>query len=254
MIQSPYNYNPHKSIRYKVSIVGFEQATTPTAPMDDPEYEIWGLNHANRIGFMQDSQGRFRADRWFDLHQEHAQSVEDLAWIHACPVPIYLPSMFTGNPMAQEYPLEKVILKWGHDYFCSSFAYMLALAAYMNFQEIRLDGINLGYGRERLVERGNLEFWIGLLRGKGKQIIIPESSTLLTHPYRYGFDYTEENEAVEHMMAVSMVECGRDKAVQQILRDTKASTEHLGCPISGMDTAEACFNAACDGHSDDDNS
>lgn len=218
MIQSPHNYTPHKPIRYKLSIVGFEQAYTPTAPMDDPEYEIWGLNHANRIGFMRDSQGRFRADRWFDLHQEHAQSPADMAWIHACPIPIYLPSMFTGNPMAQEYPLEKIIAKWGYDYFCSSFAYMLALAAYMNFQEIRLDGINLSYGRERLVERGNLEFWIGLLRGKGKQIVIPESSTLLTHPYRYGFEYTEEKEAVEQMMAVSIVECERDQAVNQLLQ------------------------------------
>lgn len=252
MIQSLHNYTPHKPIRYKLSIVGFEQAYTPTAPMDDPEYEIWGLNHANRIGFMKDSQGRFRADRWFDLHQEHAQSAEDLAWISTCPIPIYLPTVFTSNPMAQEYPLEKIIAKWGYDYFCSSFAYMLALAAYMNFQEIRLDGINLSYGRERLVERGNLEFWIGLLRGKGKQIIIPEASTLLTHPYRYGFDYTEEKEAVEHMMAVSMVECGRDKAVQQLLNDTKATTEHLGRPVVGMDTAMACFYSLRDEHSAED--
>lgn len=210
----PVEYCTHK--RKKVSIVGFEQATTPTAPMDNPEYEIWGLNHANRIGFMIDSAGRFRADRWFDLHQEHAQSADDLAWISTCPMPIYLPSKFTTNPNAIAYPIEKIVAA-GYDYFCSSFAYMLALAAYEGFQEIRLDGINLNYGRERLVERGNLEFWIGLLRGRGHTIIIPDSSELLTHPYRYGFDYTEEKESVEQMMAVSVVECLRDTQVTRLL-------------------------------------
>lgn len=235
MIQSPHNcryyvdgdqvlalpINNFKTFpsRKKVSLVGFEQAYTPTAPMDDPSYEIWGLNHANRIGFMVDSQGRFRADRWFDLHQQHAQSQADLDWIHTCPLPIYLTEKFTANPHALLYPLDRVLSFVNHDYFCSSFAYMLVLAALEGFQEIRLDGINLSYGRERLVERGNLEFWIGLLTGSGYTIVLPESSELLTHPYRYGFDYTEEKEAVEQAMAVSVVECSQDQAVRQILRD-----------------------------------
>lgn len=214
MIKSLLNGMPG---RKKVSIVGFEQAYTPTAPMDDPKYEIWGLNHANRLGFMVDSLGRFRADRWFDLHQEHAQSKEDLDWIHTCPIPIYLTDKFTDNQNAIAYPIEKIVASWGYDYFCSSFAYMLALAAYEGFHEIRLDGINLGYGRERLVERGNLEFWIGILRGRRNVITIPDSSELLTHPYRYGFDYTEEKEAVEQMMAVSVIECKRDAAVLSLL-------------------------------------
>lgn len=239
MIQSPYNCGytvnargwitggvdrpglPGEVIgpkRKKVSIVGFEQHNTPTAPMDDPEYEVWGLNHANRIGFMVDSQGRFRADRWFDLHQQHAQSEADLAWIHTCPLPIYLTDTFTQNPYALCYPVDPVVAHFGYDYFCSSFAYMLVLAAYEGFTEIRLDGVNLNYGRERLVERGNLEFWIGYLRGRGIRVVIPESSLLLTHPYRYGFEYTQEKEAVEEAMAVSMVECLNDRSVRRIIR------------------------------------
>lgn len=223
MIQSPYNCRYIRTddgtringSRKKVSIVGFEQAMTPTAPMDDPEYEIWGLNHANRLGFMVDSQGRFRADRWFDLHQEHAQSEADMAWINTCELPIYLTSKFTRNPYALAYPIEEMVAKFGHDYFCSSFAYMLVLAATEGFQEIRLDGVNLSYGRERLVERGNLEFWIGLLRGMDYNIFIPDSSVLLTHPYRYGFDYSEEKKEVEHMMAISVLECAGDPPVRK---------------------------------------
>lgn len=233
MIQSPHNCRYQVTAgeiaarrRKKVSIVGFGQANTPTAPMDDPSYEIWGLNHANRLGFMVDSQGRFRADRWFDLHQEHAQSEEDLAWIHTCQLPIYLTGIFTGNPYALAYPIEQIVKHFEQDYFCSSFAYMLVLAAYEGFEEIRLDGIDLCYGRERLVERGNLEFWIGLLRGLHYNIVIPESSSLLTHPYRYGFDYTDEKEAIERAMAVSVVECLNDAAVRKIVMP--AVEKHLG--------------------------
>lgn len=206
-----------QAARKKVSIVGFEQAYTKTAPMDDPSYEIWGLNHANRIGFMVDSEGRFRADRWFDLHQQHAQSELDVAWIDECQLPIYLTDKFTDNQYALVYPIDEMVAKFGYDYFCSSFAYMLVLAASEGFQEIRLDGINLNYGRERLVERGNLEFWIGLLRGLDYNIVVPESSMLLTHPHRYGFDYTEEKQAIEQAMAVSVLECLNDKEVRSIV-------------------------------------
>jgi hypothetical protein len=204
-------------MKRKVSIVGFEQALVPTAPMDDPAYEIWGLNHANRLGFMVDSRGRFRADRWFDLHQRHAQSDLDMIWIDQCPIPIYLTDQFTSNPRARVYPIDDVVAYFGHEYFCSSFAYMLTYAAMLGFDEIRLDGVNLSYGRERLCERANLEFWIGLLRGMEYNIVIPASSTLLTHPARYGFDYTKEKEAVEQIMAVSVVECLTYKEVGAIL-------------------------------------
>ena len=197
------------NVRKKVCIVGFEEAVNPQAPMNDPEWEIWGLNHANRLGFMKDDEGKLRVDRWFDLHEEHAQSPEDLEWTHTCPVPIYLTSLYTENPMALVYPLEEVMCKFsrpaetGHqpDYWCSSFAYMLALAAYEGFKEIRISGVNLNFGRELPIERGNLEYWMGYLRGLGYCITTPSDSKLCRHPYRYGFQYIEEKEWVEQRMA-----------------------------------------------------
>lgn len=193
--------------RTKVCIVGFEEGVHQQAPMNDPEWEIWGLNHANLLGFMRDSEGKFRCDRWFDLHQEHAQSETDLAWTHSCPVPIYLTSLYTQNPMASVYPLERVVqtFQWPFGtrqiYFCSSFAYMLMLAAMEGFKEIRISGVNLNFGRELPIERVNLEYWIGYLRGRGYNITIPEVSKLCRHPYLYGFEYTEEKEWVEERMA-----------------------------------------------------
>lgn len=219
---SPLNYpyrvtNRQRGIlspgsRRKVAIVGFGCSTRPTAPLDDPSFEIWGLNHANRLRFMLDSEQRLRADRWFDLHEAHAQSEHDMMWIDKCPVPIYLPSLFTENPMALRYPIEDVEAEFGESYWCSSFAYMLALAAFEGIRDIHLCGVDLDVGRERVVERANLEYWIGLLRGKGYRITLDADSMLLKHPARYGLEYTKEKDDVHEL-------CGK------LLAELTASTE-----------------------------
>ena len=48
--------------------MGFAPTTREIAPFDDQEVEIWGLNEAYAHGFMQDSDGNFRGDRWFQIH------------------------------------------------------------------------------------------------------------------------------------------------------------------------------------------
>jgi hypothetical protein len=166
---SPLNARVGKR-RMKVAIIGFEEQNGQTAPYDDPEWDIWGFNMANRLGFMRDRQNRFRADRWFDLHEAHAQSEKDMAWIDACPVPIYLPSRFGSNPHTEVFDLDtieaEILSKYGRivrtDYFASSFAMALALALSEGYTTIGLFGVSLDWGRERVVERGNLEYWIGL--------------------------------------------------------------------------------------------
>lgn len=196
--------------RKKIAIVGFEEQNIRTAPYDNPTWEIWSLNMANRLGFMHDAQGRFRADRWFDLHEEHPQSALDMAWIHACPVPIYLPIKFSENLNALAYPLADVECwlhrEFGldHPYWASSFAYMVALAMYEGAETIGLFGVNLGWGRERIVERGNLEFYLGLAMGRGIRVEYSPDTKLLTHPARYGFEYdAERNQVIEDCATVT---------------------------------------------------
>jgi len=194
-----------------VAICGFEEQNDPTAPYDDPAWDIWGFNMANRMGFMRDSQGRFRADAWFDLHELHAQNEKDLAWINACPVPIYLTHAFGVNPLRRVYQpdavLDAIALNYRHrpePYFCSSFAYALALALAQGYRHIGLFGVSLDWGRERIVERGNLEYWIGFAQGVGVTIELSDTSKLLTHPGLYGIEYTKEKEGVEAICAEVM--------------------------------------------------
>jgi len=200
---SPLNARTGKR-RQNVAIVGFEEQNGQTAPYDDPDWDVFGFNMANRLGFMRDSHDRFRADRWFDLHEEHAQSEKDMAWINACPVPIYLPSRFGSNPHAEVFDLEaieaEILSKYGRivrtDYFASSFALAFAMALSEGYTTIGLFGVSLDWGRERVVERGNLEYWIGVAEGLGVTVVLGERVKLCTHPGIYGIEYDKEKQGV----------------------------------------------------------
>lgn len=206
---SPLNARPGSIPRKKIAIMGFEEANKQTGPWNDPEWDVFGFNMANRMGFHHDDQGRFRADVWFDLHEEKAQSELDMAWIDQCPCPIILPTVFGTNPNAQAYPLTHIeawlLREFGivQPYWASSFAYAFALAMYDGATTIGLFGVNLDWGRERIVERGNLEFYIGLAMGRGIEVIRSPNSKLLTHPARYGIEYdAERNQVIEDCGAV----------------------------------------------------
>ena len=186
----------------KVAIVGFTDKVQRQAPYDDPTWEIWGFNMANRMDFMTDAEGRFRADRWFDLHPMSVQSPEDLAWIACCPVPLYLTEPYPANHMARVYPYDDIhtdfLLRYGlHPIFSSSFAYAVALALHEGYTTIGLYGCDLDWGRERVVEHGNLAFWAGLALGLGCDVRIPLTSAFLRPQPQYGFDYHQEKLAVE---------------------------------------------------------
>lgn len=222
---SPLNGLPG---RMKVALVGFEEQNQHTAPYDDPEWEIWGFNMANRLGFMRDEAGRFRADAWFDLHQLHAQSELDLAWIHKCPVPIYLTEQIGGNPHVRILDLEAIehgiLSRHGRmiacTYFASSFAYALALAISLGYTTIGLFGVSLDWGRERVVERGNLEYWMGVAEGIGLEVRTDPHSKLLTHPGLYGFHYDRERDGVIRSCAELMRQLAQSPDVAQALDDT----------------------------------
>jgi hypothetical protein len=209
--------------RTKVALIGFEEQNGRTGPYDDPDYDLWTFNMANRLGFMHDTHGRFRCDRWFDLHQPHAQSEKDLAWINTCPVPIYLTEQFGTNHLAQVLDLieieQRIWARYGRmiscTYFASSFAYALALAISEGYQTIGLYGVSLDWGRERVVERGNLEYWIGIAEGLGVAVEIGTTSKLLTHPGLYGIQYDTERDGVIRICAELIRQLLQSKIVQE---------------------------------------
>ena len=183
--------------RMKVAITGAGR-TLRDLPWDDSEWEIWGLN--NFWNALRDSEGRLRADRWFEIHPPTTdiQDPHDMEWLRTCPVPIYTTQAFPVNPNAVVFPVNRLAKKY-RDYFSCTFAYQIALAMDEGFREIALHGLELALGtqREATVERACLNWWLGYAEGQGIRITIPDSDFVLSHFARYGFDYWNEAKAVE---------------------------------------------------------
>ncbi len=170
--------------RKKVAIVGFASNTLHLVPWQDPAYEIWGLNQGH-VNFQR------RADRWFEMHlPEYTEDVRDpeyLKFLTECPVPVYMIEAYEQYPSSVRYPIEAAIAYAGRDYFGSSVAFMLAIAALEEMERVDIYGVNLAIGDEYFYEKPNAEWWIGLLQGRGISVNVPYASSLLKQPMRYGY-------------------------------------------------------------------
>ena len=74
------------------------------------------------------------------------------------------------------------------DYFYSTISYMLALAIAEGFEEIGLWGIDLAHDSEYEYQKPSAEYFLGIARGQGIKIYLPEQSALLKGMYRYGYE------------------------------------------------------------------
>lgn len=211
MILSPYNA-PTRVLdarvvcdppRKKVVIIGFsDTAMAVKAFQRDPTWEIWGLNHGYALSLFWDEWHRFRADRWFEMHPIRVQPVNDLSWMHTCPIPIYVldqrdPHPEGYSPNTVTYPREACehvlpVPFANPGYWACTFAYQIALAIVEGFEEIALVGLDFASPREWLFERSNTLFWAGVAAGRGIKLSWPRHSTIFEHPYAYGYDYEGE--------------------------------------------------------------
>ena len=167
------------------------------APIEDTSWEFWCLNLVPAF----DSEGGLRADLWFDLHQREAQTADDLRWIAACPVPIFVPpDLACASANAVRFPLKRIEEALRTSYWACTFAYQIALVLYEGIAtDIGLYGVELAYGpeRERTVEWACTAYWLGRAQERGIRIHVPEYSTLGRHWRRYGFEYRAEIAAVD---------------------------------------------------------
>lgn len=193
--------------RKKVAIVGCQREYIPESVMNSNEWEVWACNSLWNTA--RDARGRFRADRWFEMHPIDVQTDTELQRMKECPVPLYVldgnrASMFTSGIV---YPLDKVLKLWPFGYFTCTFAYQVALALTEGFTDIGIFGTELSYGnaRERTFERACLEFWLGMAFGAKRTVHFPKNSRLCRHPYRYGYDYAEEKVYCERKGSVVAV-------------------------------------------------
>lgn len=164
----------------KVAIVGLWSETHDLAPWDDPAWEKWGLGWDSDV---------FRMDRVIEIHKAHEWEgftppdyVERLNMVPR----LYLQEPHPGLPKAEIFPIAEVAKTTG-DYFSSSVGYLMALAIHEGAEEIGIYGVAMEGHDEYGYQRPNMEYLVGLARGRGIKVHIPEQSPLCKYARQYGY-------------------------------------------------------------------
>lgn len=169
----------------RVALVGFAPTTVMAAPFKDPDVEIWTLNAANM------HPGITRISRLFQVHDPYVWREDAnvypgyVAWLRAQTFPIYLMEPAPDIPSAVVYPYRELAEEFG-DYFTSTFSFMMFLAIKERYDIIELYGIDLAAKEEYRSQRAGGEYAIGIARGRGIKVVIPDVSPLIKHDGRYG--------------------------------------------------------------------
>ncbi len=176
--------------RKKVAIVGF----TPTrsqAPFSDPEYEVWG---ENALFVHRDVP---RCSRWFDLHAPEIIDERRLKFYTQIDVPVFLQDARDDVPGSVKFPKHQIEAyvaglapgsanKLG-DYQTNSISWMIAFAMWEGFTTIDVYGVDMSQQTEYFDQKSNVEYFLGMCRGLGIEVNLPETSDLLKATHQYGF-------------------------------------------------------------------
>lgn len=160
----------------RVAVIGLGHSHKD-APWTDSSWEKWCLSWDPCWE---------KADRLFQMHD--LDYIEDTLHLHPDKdaanrhrtvesMPVYMREQYF--PHVTRYPLEDVIKTIGRDYFESSIAFMFALAIHEGFEEIGMWGVGMKANTEYAYQRPNMEWLLGLARGRGIKIYMPESTPLL---------------------------------------------------------------------------
>lgn len=165
----------------KVAIIGLSPSTHDEAPWADEEWEKWGLPwdaYAPRCSVL------------FEMHDRSLWEGRRgyLDRLRELPGPIYMQHQHPDIPGSEEYPLAAAQEALGADYFGSSPAYMAALAAVYKVPQVGLWGVELAEDSAYEHQRPNLEYVLGVLRGRGVRVDVCQPSALLRHRPEHKFD------------------------------------------------------------------
>lgn len=189
--------------RKKIAICGFASSSRHLIPTDDPTWIIAGLNQLYRH--------MPRADAWFEIHinwdEHNVDGTDHGGWLRDCGIPVYMSKVPDILPKALNYPIDRMIDRFGADYFTSTVSLMIAWAIDGIERDMKLSesptkysdytigifGIDLIVGTEYDFQKSCAEFWLGVATGLGITVFIPPQSALLKQSHRYGFQTGPES-------------------------------------------------------------
>src|SRR6185437_4487461 len=173
---------PGSRLMRKIAIIGKCSNSRSDAPLDLAGWEIWGLAWDLLP----------RADRLFEMHENwrfflgnDEDAARHKAWLIGAGVPVYMLKREADVPLSVAYPMDEVAASMGRTchgtaYLESSIAYMMALAIVEKADRIGIWGCDLATGGEYAYQRPNMEYLIGLARGRGIKVFVPPQNALLS--------------------------------------------------------------------------
>jgi len=209
-----------KRDKNKIAIVGFAP-TWVKAPFDDPEFEIWACNEFYML--------KKRIDMLFELHPRHELENKDRNKEHVKALgelkcPILMQKHFDDIPLSIPFPKDYIVEKYG-TYFTNTISWQIALAIDLGFQEIHLYGINMANDEEYKSQRPSVEYFVGLARGKGIKVVIPDECDICKSWLLYGFD-DELGSVMAHRLKHFMDENREKQRQAQAAAEQNIATMH----------------------------
>ena len=214
----------------QIAIVGTAPSSRLLAPYADPHWQIWGVGPGN----LQPESKIPRCDVWFELHPFAAIAKEPsykhyLGELTKIPK-VYLQKQQPSLPNSVEYPLQRMLDRYGPYFFTSSFSYMIALAieelAGLDDPEKRLGfwGVDMSANEEYGSQRPGGHFFFMEARKAGIDVVCPAESDMLQPPGLYGYVENDpwfrktmaRRREYEHALGSAMTE--RRVAEEKILR------------------------------------
>ena len=199
----------------KIAIVGFTESKR-FVPWDDLEWEVWGCNNLHLTGLP-------RYNRWYDLHDLATirSDTEHVAWLTTTKVPVYMWEPQSEWPTSIALPKSTLVERFG-SYFTNSISWMIAHAILEGATTIGVYGVDMAQGTEYAAQRPSCEYFLGLARGMGIEIIIPETSDLLKSAAMYG---AESDSALRLKLE------SREAELQEKMREATAARDQAQAAI-----------------------
>lgn len=220
--------------------------TAPTwklAPWDDKQAVIAGLNDAYLMGLP-------RWDVWYDIHpfgqyffRNPAKKVAQhqipagtfvrpdghIQWLAKQRCPVFVNSADPRTPHAQVFPRAEIRAQFG-PWFDSSPAWMLAHAILLGYKRIVIVGIHLASEMEYIRQKPNMCYLIGLARGKGIEVVVPDESPLLQSTHAYAFEPDPAQPVQQVQRTAQHLEQER-QTIEQAWHKSKTRLRPQGDPI-----------------------
>jgi len=157
--------------------------TGPTAAQCPYDTTVFGVNRAYEIANRLDK--LFITDKRLNIHGDPSHDFELLKTLDC-----QIVSLHSFKELKTvRYPYKRIVEHFHTNFFTDTICYMIAYALYKGYDYLRLYGVDMATRLEYLLEKGGIEFWLGMAMGMGCKIEVSRGSTVMVPHTQvpYGF-------------------------------------------------------------------